>query len=53
LSYFGNPGPEEDKNWAVMMHDTHFSVTEEEAERVWGEDYHKYYLEEAQGYQAE
>jgi len=53
LSYFGNPGPEEDKNWAVMMHDTHFSVTDEEAHRVWGDDYKKYYLEEAHGYQAE
>ena len=53
LAYFGNPGEEEDKNWAVMMHDTHFAVTADEAEDAWGPDYQKYYLEEAGGYQAE
>lgn len=36
-----------------MMHDTHFAVTAEEARKAWGPDYHKYYLEEAGGYQAE
>ena len=51
VSYFGNPGEQEDLNWdRLLIQGESFPITVEEARRAWPDHYQEYYLEEEQGY---
>ena len=52
VSYVGNPGLEEEMNWATLVDQASFPITVEEARRAWPDHYQDYYLEEEQKYRA-
>ncbi|GAB1316887.1 hypothetical protein MFIFM68171_07097 [Madurella fahalii] len=42
LECFGTPSQELDDNWDSLIEDRYFLITEEEAERAWGDKRHEY-----------
>lgn len=52
LQYFGEPSPEIDANWKRLIGTRYFSVSEDEAVRVWGERRHEYINYQKGGYTA-
>jgi hypothetical protein len=45
LTYFGNPGSEEDENWHSLIHNRYWMISEDEAKRAWGKDYKQYEID--------
>ena len=52
VHYFGEPSPEIDENWEKLIEFRYFSISEEEAKGVWGDDYHEYVDQLQGGYTA-
>lgn len=48
VPYFGQPSPEIDDNWQRLIGSRYFSLSEEEAKRVWPDKY-KDYVDELEG----
>ena len=40
--YVGEPGPEIDQAWESLVEGRYFSISEDEAKRLWGKDYEIY-----------
>jgi hypothetical protein len=49
---FGPPSREIDNNWAKLIGKRYFSISEDEAERAWGDKRHDYVDERQGGYTA-
>lgn len=52
MDLFGPPNPEIDTNWDQLIGNRYFSISEEEAERAWGDKRHEYVDERKGGYTA-
>ncbi|KAF2481517.1 hypothetical protein BDY17DRAFT_301470 [Neohortaea acidophila] len=48
--YVGEPSPALDRNWDDLLDNQYFYITEQEARSTWGEDYQKYWRDEATGH---
>jgi hypothetical protein len=40
--YVGDPSPEIDRNWQELLWGRYFSISEDEAKDIWGDDHEKY-----------
>ncbi|KAH8678365.1 hypothetical protein BX600DRAFT_431648 [Xylariales sp. PMI_506] len=52
VNYVGEPSPEIDANWEQLIKGRYFLLTEQEAERAWGDKRHDYIHQELGGYVA-
>lgn len=50
VSYWTNPGEQEDLYWERLIQGEAIRLSVEEARRAWPDHYEEYYLEDQQGY---